>query len=83
MYHINNNKINNIMTNLAGNITLEEIATKLNVYQYLVISTNYLQFTDINLNFIEIQFCYKEKKWYQFKSFGNSKTPNEIFVKYI
>jgi hypothetical protein len=71
------------MTNLLGNTTLEQIASKLNVYQFLVISTNYLQFTDINLNFIEIQFCYKEKKWYQFKSFGNSKNPKEIFVKYI
>ena len=76
---INKQNINNLL----GNITLQEVANKLNAYQFLVISTNYLQFTDIKNNFIEIQYCYKTKKWYQFKTFGNSINPVEQFIKYI
>jgi hypothetical protein len=69
--------------NLLGNIILQEVADKLNAFQFLFISTNYLQFIDINNNFIEIQYCYKTKKWYQFKTFDFSNNPIEQFIKYI
>lgn len=62
--------------------TIKEIIEFLNPLEVLVSSSNYLQCI-INDNFCEFQFCYIEKKWYQFKMIGKSDKPEEIFLKWI
>ena len=64
-------------------LTSDQILEKINVYQVLVKSTNYIQYIDTNKNFKEIQKDYKNNRWYEFKSIGSSINPNEIFIKYI
>lgn len=62
--------------------TIKKIIEFLNPSEILVSSSNYLQCI-IDNNFCEFQFCYTEKKWYQFKTIGKSDKPEEIFLKWI
>lgn len=62
--------------------TTNQIIEILNPSEILVNSTNYIQCI-INDVFCEFQICYKTKKWYQFKSYGNAMNPKEKFIKYI
>jgi hypothetical protein len=62
--------------------TTNEIIEMINPEEVLVNSSNYLQCI-IKGNFCEFQKSYTENKWYQFKSIGKSKSPKEVFLKWI
>jgi hypothetical protein len=53
------------------------------VRNVLTLSSNYIQYVDKKGKLREIQYDYKNKKWYEFKSTGSARTPKEVFVKYI
>ncbi len=53
------------------------------VRNVLVLSSNYIQYVDKKGKFREVQYDYKNKKWYEFKSTGSARSPKEVFVKYI
>ena len=53
------------------------------VKQVHVLSSNYIQYIDKNNNFKEIQFCYKKKLWYEFKTTGTASNPIETIIKYL
>ncbi len=53
------------------------------VRNVLVLSSNYIQYVDKKGKFREVQYDYKNKKWYEFKSTGSAISPKEVFVKYI
>lgn len=54
----------------------------LNTLEDASILSNYFQGW-LNGQFVEYQYCYHSKQWYQFKTVGSSETPTEIFVQYI
>jgi hypothetical protein len=53
------------------------------VRNVLTLSTNYIQYVDKKGRLREVQYDYKNKKWYEFKSTGSARNPKEVFVKYI
>jgi len=51
-------------------------------YQYLIINTNYVQYTDVNRRLKQVQYDYKKKKWYEFEEKGRADNPTEVVIKY-
>lgn len=66
-------------------MTLAQIYNQIypTVKQVHVLSSNYIQYIDKNNNFKEIQFCYKKKLWYEFKTTGPANNPKETIIKYL
>ena len=54
-----------------------------NVRNVLVLSTNYIQYVDKKGKLREIQYDYRNKKWYEFKTTGSASNPKETFIKFI
>ena len=52
------------------------------VYQFMIINTNYVQYRTIDNKLKQVQYDYKKKKWYEFEEKGRADNPREVVIKY-